>query len=626
MNFFKRIFAGVSLSFFFLQPVFSQQSALNPVNVTGALSEQPLSDALASVSVIGRDEIEKSQSSTLADLLQGEAGIEFGRNGGIGSTTSFFLRGQNSKNIAVFIDGVRSPVDQIGSLQITDLPLAQIEKIEILRGNASALYGDAAVGGVINVFTRQGVGKPAPYGSATLGGYGLKELNAGYGGVIEDTKFNLQIGSVENTGFSAMNTSQKTLANPDSDSYQNQYFSVGLEKKISLATSLGFRINHSQSNYDYDYAYSSLTTDTHQQTKSNDSYVMYLLTAFNSDWKSKLDLSISKINYEEILNGTRNISYYGFGLNEGEQKSVRWFNTYALHEKTLLNFGWDYSADQLVFTGANSDSFLTKRSSHGVFVGVNHSWENWTFQTNIRKDVLDVTNSDASAVITSINPNSTSGLLGIGYSLSPAWKLTTSVSNGFSAPTAFDVSQDTKLTPEKFQATEFGVSYLGSHQTFRIVYFEIDTTNSIEYSDDYPYEPSNAYISKNRGIESTGQTEWGGVRIKASLVIQNPKNLTYDEALARRAKRYGSLDLTKRIEAYDVGVKVFASGERKDSHYSSDVLESYALLSVYASRQFGKDWVARVKLHNLLDESYQLAYGYNTPGRMLTATLSYQFR
>ena len=374
MNFFKRIFAGVSLSFFFFQPVFSQQSALNPVIVTGALSEQPLSDALASVSVIGRDEIEKSQSSTLADLLQGEAGIEFGRNGGIGSTTSFFLRGQNSKNIAVFIDGVRSPVDQIGSLQITDLPLAQIEKIEILRGNASALYGDAAVGGVINVFTRQGVGKPAPYGSATLGGYGLKELNAGYGGVIEDTKFNLQIGSVENTGFSAMNTSQKTLANPDSDSYQNQYFSVGLEKKISLATSLGFRINHSQSNYDYDYAYSSLTTDTHQQTKSNDSYVMYLLTAFNSDWKSKLDLSISKINYEEILNGTRNISYYGFGLNEGEQKSVRWFNTYALHEKTLLNFGWDYSADQLVFTGANSDSFLTKRSSHGVFVGVNHSW------------------------------------------------------------------------------------------------------------------------------------------------------------------------------------------------------------------------------------------------------------
>jgi vitamin B12 transporter len=338
-----------------------------------------------------------------------------------------------------------------------------------------------------------------------------------------------------------------------------------------------------------------------------------------------LDLSSSKINYEEILNGTRNISYYGFGFNEGDQQSVRWFNTYALNDKTLLNFGWDYSADQLVFTGVKSDSFSMKRSSNGVFIGVNHAFDNWTFQTNIRRDVLEITNSDANAVVTKINPNSTSGLLGIGYALSPQWKLTSSVSNGFSAPTAFDVSQDAKLTPEKFQAKEFGVSYLGVHQTFRIVYFEIDTTNSIEYSDDSPYEPSNAYITKNRGIESTGQTEWGGIRIKASLVIQNPRNLTYDEALSRRAKRYGSLDLTKRIEAYDVGVKVFASSERKDSHYSTDILDSYTLFSVYASRQFGKDWVARVKLHNLLDESYQLAYGYNTPGRMLTATLSYQF-
>jgi len=625
MNFFKRIFAGVSLSFFFFQPVFSQDNSLNPVIVTGALSEQPLSDALASVSVINREEIEKSQSSTLADLLQGEAGIEFGRNGGIGSTTSFFLRGQNSKNIAVFIDGVRSPVDQLGSLQITDLPLAQIEKIEILRGNASALYGDAAVGGVINIFTRQGVGKPAPYGSATLGGYGLKELNAGYGGVVEDTKFNLQMGSVENTGFSAMNTSQKTLANPDSDSYQNQYFSFGLEKKISLATSLGFRINHSQSNYDYDYAYSSLTTDTHQQTKSNNSYTLYALTAINPDWKSKLDLSSSKINYEEILNGTRNISYYGFGLNEGDQQSVRWFNTYALHEKTLLNFGFDYSTDELTFTGtaANSDSFSMKRSSNGVFIGVNHALDNWTFQTNIRRDVLDITNSDANAVVTTINPNSTSGLFGIGYALSPQWKLTSSVSNGFSAPTAYDVSQNTKLTPEKFQAKELGISFLSDRQSLRVVYFEMDTSNSIDIDD--LGVPSNSYISKNRGIESTGQTEWGGIRIRASLVIQNPKNLTYDEALSRRAKRYGSLDLTKRIEAYDVGVKVFASSERKDSHYSTDILDSYKLFSVYASRQFGKDWVARVKLHNLFDESYQLAYGYNTPGRMLTATLSYQF-
>ena len=237
MNFFKLVFAGVSLFPFFLQPVFSQQSVLNPVIVTGILSEQYLSDALASVTLISRDEIEKSQSASLAELLQGEAGIEFGRNGGIGSTTSFFLRGQASKNIAVYVDGVRSPVDQVGAIQITDFPLAQIEKIEILRGNASALYGDAAIGGVINIFTRQGSGPPKPHASVSIGSHGYQEVTAGYGGVIETYKFNLQLGSQKSTGFSAMNTDQKTLANPDADGQMAQYFSLNLEKKIAANTS-----------------------------------------------------------------------------------------------------------------------------------------------------------------------------------------------------------------------------------------------------------------------------------------------------------------------------------------------------------------------------------------------------
>ena len=626
MNFFKRISVGVCLLLCICQPVFSQSPSLNPVVVSGALSEQYLSDALASVTVISREEIEKSQSPTLADLLQGEAGIEFGRNGGIGATTSFFLRGQESKNIAVFIDGVRSPVDQLGALQITDFPLAQIERIEILRGNASALYGDAAIGGVINVFTRQGSAAPQAYGSTSWGGDGLKELNAGYGGVVNDFKFNLQLGSIENTGFSSLNTSQKPRANPDADSYQNQYVSAGMEKKIFQASSLGLRVNQIKSSYDYDYASSTLTSDTHQQTKTSDSFVLYVNTMLSADWKSRLDLTSGNTTYEERLNGARNTSYYGFGLNEADQKSVRWFNTYALQDKTLLNFGLDYSTDQLVFTGtsANSDSFSMERSSQGVFVGMNHALDSWTFQTNVRRDVLDITNTNASSVLTSINPDSTSGLFGVGYSVSPQLKLTSSISNGFSAPTAYDVSQNSKLTPEKFQAKELGVSYLGEQQTLRVVYFETKTTNSIDYDDNGI--ASNAYASRNRGVESTGQTEWRGIRFKGSLVIQAPKNLTYDEALARRAQRYGSIDAVQRVGVYDVGAKLFASSQRKDSHYSTDMLSSYTLFSVYASRQLGKDWTARVKVHNLFDENYQLAYGYNTPGRMLTATLVYQHR
>ena len=105
------------------------------------------------------------------------------------------------------------------------MPLAQIEKIEILRGNASALYGNSAVGGVIQIFTRQGSGKPMAYGSLSLGGYGLREISTGYGGAVDDFKFNFQAGNTTSKGFSAINTSQKTLANPDSDAYMSNYFS-----------------------------------------------------------------------------------------------------------------------------------------------------------------------------------------------------------------------------------------------------------------------------------------------------------------------------------------------------------------------------------------------------------------
>jgi len=155
----------------------AQGIEVNPVVVSASRIEQPLSQVLSSVSVITRADIDKSQAATLADLLQGEAGFEFGRNGGPGTTTSFFLRGQDSINTVVLIDGVRAQVDQIGAIQMTDFPLHQIERVEILKGNVSALYGNGAIGGVINVITRENKGSPKAYGSASLGSYSTQKLS-----------------------------------------------------------------------------------------------------------------------------------------------------------------------------------------------------------------------------------------------------------------------------------------------------------------------------------------------------------------------------------------------------------------------------------------------------------------
>ena len=194
-----------ALSLAIAASVQAQVIEINPVVVSASRIEQPLSEVLSSVSVITRQDIEKSQAASLADLLQGEAGFEFGRNGGPGTTTSFFLRGQESKNLVVLIDGVRSQTDGNGSLTNIDVPLSQIERVEILRGNAGALYGEAAIGGVINVITRAGKGSPKAYSSVTFGSRNTAELNAGYGGQINDTRFDFNVGSSKTEGFSAMN-------------------------------------------------------------------------------------------------------------------------------------------------------------------------------------------------------------------------------------------------------------------------------------------------------------------------------------------------------------------------------------------------------------------------------------
>ena len=142
---------------------------LDPVVVSAARYEQQLNEVIPSVSVIDRDQIERSQAQDLASLLMSEPGFEIGRNGGPGSTTSIFLRGMSSVNSAVFIDGVRAQTDRLGSFNFADIPLDMIDRVEIVRGNLGALYGEAAIGGTVHVFTRRGSGSPNGSASVSLG-------------------------------------------------------------------------------------------------------------------------------------------------------------------------------------------------------------------------------------------------------------------------------------------------------------------------------------------------------------------------------------------------------------------------------------------------------------------------
>lgn len=593
---------------------------INPVVVTANRIEQSLSQALTSVSVITRQEIEKSQALTLADLLQGEAGFEFGRNGGPGSTTSFFLRGQNSINLVVLVDGVRSQVDSIGALQVLDVPLPQIERIEVLRGNASALYGDAALGGVISITTRVGKGKPAAYGAITYGSRQTLETMVGYGGQQEDLRLDMNLGHKQTNGFSAINVQQQAGANPDRDGYSGDYWSGKLEKSFGADTKLGLRLTGSRSTADTDNAWAASPADVQQFKKRNNTLALNWRQVLNGNWVSHLDVSSSDMSYQDIENGRR-LEFYG--LFDGTQDAVRWTNVWEASRDSTVQFGIEKTVDR--FKVDEGSAYAMQRQGQGYYAGLTHRWSPLTLQINARHDDVKMDYREPGAGVQSNQAKADTGLLGLGYAVDARWSLNATVSSGFRAPTASEVSKNAGLKPETHQSKEIGATYASDTLLVRLVHFDSLTSDAIVFKPlagwDYTYESVGRL--ENRGFEASLRARWMGYAIKMSAVSQDPWNAVARKTLDRRAKQYGSMDVSRAIGAYDLGARLYASGPRSDG---SHTLGGYSLWSFYASRKIDEHWTARVRLENAFDKPYQLAYGYNTPGRGLFMTLQYSPR
>ena len=607
----------------------AQYVELNPVVVSATRMEQPLSDVLPSVSVITRADIEKSQAPTLADLLQGEAGVEFGRNGGPGSVTSFFLRGQNSVNMVILVDGVRTQVDGGGSLTITDLPLDMIEHVEVLRGNASGLYGEAAIGGVINIFTRKSKGPAKAYGNLEMGSMNTRGATAGYGGVTGDLSLDLLVGSRHTKGFSAINPAQYSRANSDKDGSQTTFGNVRLEKRLSADRQLGLRMSAKSTYTDFDSS-SGAATDTHLYKTRTETVNAFWREAVTDDWLSQLDVTYAHFANDSIKNGVLAASgSTPNGEYRGNQTNVRWSNTYALQPKSALNFGLDHSDE----TYSQLNTYEAKRSLSGYFAGLKHEQDRWTWQLNARSDDVSL-DRVASGVSSNKDSHASSYLAGIGYVLTPEWRLTASVSTGFRTPTASELmgyGGTLTLNPEKHKSEEVGVTYQSGSMLARVVYFDTLSQNAIAWTGGSSCNVScyeNIGETRNNGVELSVRTVWLDNKIRMSMVSQKPWNVSDNIPLQRRAKQYGSMDVSRTIGYYDVGAKLYVTGARPDMDYNpypsrSVSLVGYPLLSFYASRKIDDNWTARARLENAFDKQYQLAYGYNTPGRGLYLTLQY---
>ncbi len=570
--------------------------ALPETVVAATRTAQPLTDVVADVSIVDRDTIERSGATGLSDVLARLPGIEMGRSGGQGGNTSLFVRGAEQRFTAVYIDGVR--VDsQAGSGGTTweAIPLEQIERIEVLRGPAAAVYGSDAVAGVIQIFTKKGELGVAPYVGVGAGSYGTYRAQAGVSGASGAVDYALGLARENSKGFNA-----KKDGNPDRDDYH----------ATSASGRLGWQLNK-EHRLEGNFLYND-TDGGYDVSKTADDRSLHRLQTLGLNWQAqwssnystRLAVTDSRDRYE-----TRPSPY----ITDTRQRGYLFFNELRLgvHQLTAA---LERREDEL--TNMGLDSSPRNRAQNALALGYGLRQGAHTLQLNARHD------QDSEF------GGKTTGSAAYAYEFVKNWRATASAGTAFKAPTLyqrFSLYGDDSLRPETSRNVELGLKWAEGANHFSATLYRNNVSNLIDWlygsgtcaGNASPGGGCYANVGKARyqGLTLAGAYRLGSVNLRGSLDLQNPQNLDTGKQLGRRAKQHGVLGADTLVAGWTLGAEAQASGRRYDTNANTTELGGYTLLNLYASTRLARDYQVIVRLDNLADKNYELARNYATAGR-----------
>ncbi|MBU3740018.1 MAG: TonB-dependent receptor [Rhodoferax sp.] len=581
---------------------------LSETVVTANRSEQLVTDAMPHTTVIGRDVIERSQAPDLPTLLASEAGFQFTQSGGRGTATNLFLRGSAALQVLVLVDGVpMTKQDATGTVSLEHLMLDQVERVEVVRGNVSAIYGSGAIGGVIQVFTRQGQGAPRGYGQLELGPQGSLRATTGVRGQVGQTRFAIGVGHQQTDGFSAMNTQQYPNENPDADGYRNSNLALSLSHELADGHTVGARVHRVEAAFDADGGGFGGATDRFKGRSDLESWTLYSHNRLSANWRSELTLGSGR---EASVYDARLTAFPYDSEAVSRSRSINWTHSMVLGD-WLLNAGFEYQSQSIGTRDSTASTLDRDRGVRSVFAGLAGGLNGHALQVNVRRDASD-----------GLDPQTT-GYVGYGYNLTPAWKLLASVSTAFNLPPLgylYDpFSGNPALKPEQARSRELGVQWAVPGQVLRATWFSTSMTDMLLY-DFGTFQFGNVSAATNRGLEVSysgriDRTDWRG-----SLTLQDPRDDSTGKTLVRRAGTMASVAVTAPAGAWTLGGDIRWTGARPDSPRPED-LPAYALVQLTARYPISPEWTFTTRIENLLDRQYQTAYGYNQPGRGLYAGL-----
>ncbi|MDG2525813.1 TonB-dependent vitamin B12 receptor [Stenotrophomonas sp. HITSZ_GD] len=587
---------------------------LDQIVVTASRTAQTQDQALAPVTVIDRAEIERRQPQSLPDLLRGEAGVSLANNGGAGKATSLFLRGTESDHVVVLVDGVRAGSATSGGAALQDIPVEQIERIEIVRGPFSSLYGSEAIGGVIQIFTRRPRGPFEPNLALSIGSDNARRYSAGLSGRTQGDAaehggwYAVQAVHDETDGINAYTNTASRYYDPDRDGYRND--SLGVQGGWRFNRQWDAEVNalRAESRNEYDGSVDNLAKGVEQIAGGRLRYAPNDAVRFTASVGTSAELSDTYLDgvYSSTFDTRRRLGALQADIQAGPG---------------LLSVGFDWQRDEI-------ESSETYDADHRINRGAFAQWQQTFGRQSVQASVRHDDNSQFGGKNT--------GSLLWGWDFAEQLRLTASYGTAFKAPTFNELYYpgygNPNLGPETSHSAELGLRGEHAWGHWSLNAFQTQVDDLIAYDADlvddaHPFgQPNNVDQARIRGVEAVTGAELAGWQLQTTLTWLDPRadgDTNHGNVLQRRARQSGRLDADRSFGAFSLGASVFGAGARYDNLANTVHLGGYGLLDLRVGWRIAQDWKLSLSANNVFDRDYETARWYAQPGRNYQLTLRY---
>jgi vitamin B12 transporter len=596
----------------------AETGASDTVQVIGTRVPTALDRVVADVVVIDRERIRATSADSVEDLLRREGGMQLSRNGGPGQSASILMRGSGASNTLVLIDGVRVGSATLGQTDLAAISLAQVERIEIMRGPGSSLYGADAIGGVVNIVTRRGAGAPALSANIAGGNQRSGEGYVAFSGKSSMLDYAASLSAETSDGISAILPGDTFgQYNPDDDGFSRRGLQLGAGYSWQSGQRIGLSYSASRLNSQFDSA-QFLPPD--------------FVPDATPDFRSRLDTQLAAVDYSGVFSdawsGSLRASYQSDQLRTGAA-------VVSVYDTTRRQFTAQTSwtpmpTQQLVFaldllreSIFSTDYAAPDRDNTGLVAGYTARFGASKLQADLRWDH------------NSVYGNQTTGKLGWGYGLSERWSLRAVAGTAFRAPTFNDLYFPNfgivTLQPERSRSIEAGVGYRDDTSTLDATAYYNKVSDLIGYQSDPALCPpgfdfgcaGNTSRALLQGLTVQGTQRWGAFVVTLALDWLNATDSDTDQALPRRASNQQTLAVDWNDGPWQLGGTVLNVGARPDGGVQ---LPAYQLLNLNARYRVARQWQIETRLQNALDKAYEPVKDYQGGSRVFWLGLRYDGR